>query len=65
MKAHLTLGGKACTVFMLYAALAIGLPAQTLTTLYTFSFGIGQDPTAALVQATNGDLYGEHLVRGH
>src|ERR1022692_2501204 len=48
-------GTRACAVLVLCATTAIALPAQTLTTLYSFD---AQSPQAGLVQATNGDLYG-------
>jgi uncharacterized repeat protein (TIGR03803 family) len=51
-------GKRACAVFALCAATAIALPAQTLTTLYSFDGTDGESPQAALVQATNGNLYG-------
>src|ERR1019366_8343259 len=53
---------RACAVLVLWATTAIALPAQTLTTLYTFCSQSGctdgANPYAELVQATNGDLYG-------
>ena len=55
-------GTRACAVLVLCATTAIALPAQTLTTLYTFCSQTGcpdgDGPHAGLVQATNGDLYG-------
>src|ERR1017187_6698223 len=55
-------GTRACAVLVLCATTAIALPAQTLTTLYRFCSQSGcpdgANPTAGLVQATNGDLYG-------
>src|ERR1017187_6676031 len=51
-------GTRACAVLALCATTAIALPAQTLTTLYSFDGTDGQEPVGALVQATNGDLYG-------
>jgi uncharacterized repeat protein (TIGR03803 family) len=48
-------------VLVLSAMTTIALPAQTLTTLYTFSCaqtGCGGPTEGPLVQATNGDLYG-------
>jgi uncharacterized repeat protein (TIGR03803 family) len=55
-------GKRACAVLALCATTAIALPAQTLTTLYTFCSQSGctdgYGPGARLVQATNGDLYG-------
>src|ERR1022692_4500841 len=55
-------GTRACAVLVLCATTAIALPAQTLTTLYSFcpqsDCADGGSPLAGLVQATNGDLYG-------
>jgi uncharacterized repeat protein (TIGR03803 family) len=57
-------GVKACGIFLLWAATAVALPAQTLTTLYSFcSRGGDQCPEGAapegtLVQGTDGNLYG-------
>src|ERR1017187_2318969 len=59
---RLNWGTRACAVLVLCATTAIALPAQTLTTLYRFCSQSGcpdgANPTAGLVQATNGDLYG-------
>ena len=44
--------------FALCAVTAIALPAETFTTLLSFDGTEGQDPQAALVQATNVELYG-------
>jgi uncharacterized repeat protein (TIGR03803 family) len=49
---------KACGVFLLWATAAAALPAQTYTTLFSFNGTNGNDPSGALVQATNGSLYG-------
>src|ERR1022692_5010389 len=55
---------RACAVLVLCATTAIALPAQvvTLTTLHRFCSQSGctdgDYPTAGLVQATNGGLYG-------
>src|ERR1022692_4258854 len=60
----LNCGTRACAVLVLWATTAITLPAQiaTLTTIHRFCSQSGcaddANPTAGLVQATNGDLYG-------
>src|SRR5580658_3905800 len=51
-------GKRAYDVFVLCAVTAIALPAQTLTSLFSFDGTDGADPYAGLVQATNGDFYG-------
>ena len=43
---------------MLCAATAIALPAQTLTTLFSFDVKDGVSAEAALVQGTDGNFYG-------
>src|ERR1022692_957258 len=55
---------KARAVFVLCAATAMSLPAQTLTTLHSFYGKGGEDPWAGLVQAINGDLYGTTVNYG-
>jgi uncharacterized repeat protein (TIGR03803 family) len=47
-----------CTAVALCAVTAIALPAQTFTTLDSFTVSDGSQPFGALVQGTNGDLYG-------
>jgi uncharacterized repeat protein (TIGR03803 family) len=57
--------GRARAAFVLCLATAIALPAQTFTTLWNFGpYPGGAQPTAGLVQATNGDLYGTTGVGG-
>jgi len=51
-------GKRVWLIVVLGATAAIALPAQTFTTLFNFNSTNGAYPTAALVQATNGDLYG-------
>src|ERR1035441_6913890 len=61
-------GTRACAVLVLCATTAIALPAQTLTTLYSFCSQSrctdGDGPRAGLVQTTNGDLYGTTAAGG-
>ena len=64
----LSCGKRAYAVLVLCATTAIALPAQTFTTLVSFDGADGSTPTAALVQAANGDLYGTTEyggARGH
>jgi uncharacterized repeat protein (TIGR03803 family) len=55
---RLTSGKRGCGVFLLWAAAAIALPAQTLTTLHSFDDTDGWEPAAGLIKGTNGNLYG-------
>jgi uncharacterized repeat protein (TIGR03803 family) len=55
---------KACTLLLMLAATAIALPAQTFTTLHSFNGTDGNNSQAALVQATNGYLYGSTVYAG-
>lgn len=49
---------RAGPVFVLYLLASITASAQKFTTLYNFDSTVGGNPWAALVQGTNGGLYG-------
>jgi uncharacterized repeat protein (TIGR03803 family) len=51
---------RACGVCLLWATAAVALPAQTFSTLHSFNANgsDGYRPEAAMVQGTNGNLYG-------
>jgi uncharacterized repeat protein (TIGR03803 family) len=51
-------GKRAFAVFVVCAATAMALPAQTFTTLFNFDHTNGAGPVAGMVQATDGNLYG-------
>jgi uncharacterized repeat protein (TIGR03803 family) len=63
---NLTWVKRAGAVFMLCAMMAIALPAQTFTTLYSFDVTetYGPAPGELLIQAANGYLYGTALGGG-
>jgi uncharacterized repeat protein (TIGR03803 family) len=48
----------ACGLVLLCAAMAVASPAQTFTTLVNFNRTNGSTPVGALVQGTDGNLYG-------
>ncbi|MFZ0816389.1 MAG: choice-of-anchor tandem repeat GloVer-containing protein [Candidatus Sulfotelmatobacter sp.] len=54
---------RTCALVLLCAITAIASPAQTLTTIYSFNSFAGNTPEA-LVQATNGNLYGGARLGG-
>ncbi len=56
--------GLRAGVFVLLAMAAVALPAQTLTTLYSFHGADGSNPFAGLMQANNGNLYGTTSAGG-
>jgi uncharacterized repeat protein (TIGR03803 family) len=57
IKQHWSL--RACVIFLLWAATAVSLPAQTYTVLHSFNAtSDGAFPDAGLLQGTNGDFYG-------
>lgn len=55
---------RAPAIFVLCVAAAITLPAQTLTTVHSFDGLDGENPDAALIQATDGNLYGTTYAGG-
>ncbi len=55
---------KVFASLVLWTLAAISLPAQTLTTLYTFHRTDGRFPVGALLQGTDGNLYGTTEVGG-
>ena len=55
---NFTLSKRVCVIFVVCAATAITLPAQTLTTLHSFNDTDGSNPSLGLVQGTDGNFYG-------
>jgi uncharacterized repeat protein (TIGR03803 family) len=55
---------RACTLFLLWAATAVALPAQTFKTLRSFDDTDGWSLRAGLVQGINGNLYGTTYYGG-
>jgi len=53
------------TGFLLCAVGAIGLPAQTFSTLHSFDLTDGAGPQAALIQGTDGNFYGTTTEGGN
>jgi uncharacterized repeat protein (TIGR03803 family) len=58
-----TLGLKAFGVLLL-AMVALGSPAQTLTTVHSFHTTDGANPAAGLLRASNGNFYGTTYAGG-
>ena len=58
-------GNRGYAVLVLSATAAITLRAQTFTTLHSFDRADGGFPSAGLVQATNGNLYGTTREGGY
>jgi uncharacterized repeat protein (TIGR03803 family) len=61
-------GMRACGIFLLWAATPVVLPAQTFTTLHSFTAHpprYGFSPDAGLIQGTDGKLYGTTELGGH
>jgi uncharacterized repeat protein (TIGR03803 family) len=55
---NLNRGMRAGGVLLLWALATIASPAQTFTRLHSFSGTDGSNPQGALIQATDGNLYG-------
>jgi uncharacterized repeat protein (TIGR03803 family) len=55
---------RAGALFLLWAATAVALPAQTFKTLHNFDETDGAYPYAGLIQGTDGELYGATAYSG-
>ncbi|HUI43975.1 MAG TPA: choice-of-anchor tandem repeat GloVer-containing protein, partial [Terriglobia bacterium] len=64
MKSNLNWVERAGALFLMCAATAITLAAQTLTTLHSFHRSDGGYPQESLVQANDGNLYGTSWYGG-
>ena len=62
--AKLSLWKKADIILLVCAATAIGAPAQTFTSLYSFNQPGSVNPAARLIQGTDGNFYGTTEVGG-
>ena len=64
MERIINLARRPSAVFALCAAVVAAMPAANFKTLFTLPNADGRYPAGALVQATNGDLYGTAEVGG-